>query len=634
MPGVTDSPHTASDNSATTDDAALPPAAPPLPEAVLVTIARQLPLQQRLSSFALVCQTWAAAAAATPADLEADCSSCIRWEHVQDWLHQNADQVSRIRFSHHGNRRQLLQLPCARLMKLQQLLVDSMTVRLLEIPPETNSLTAAKEDEEGDCSTAFSSRCAVSTASRPESAAAAAPAGAAAAPVSLLPQLQNLELFSCSIALEHLLQLSRLTALTALNCYNSTVTQDTSSLAPAAEDALTTTMAAVLQGQHSLSDLRMGLMGSLTLPALQPTSSMQHLQRLQLYVSADAEHSDGFLASLPASLTALEVKDVALVPRQAAVAAQLSRLTGLQELKCEELDLAPELLLRWTSLASLVLDAVYLVPLASHLTESSTISLGPRISMPPAAGGNSNALRALCGSLRQLQQLEHLQLSRMQLDEVTESDLPQLSALTASPMLTSLHLLARFSMPIPRGALQHVLPPGVVRPALQVLRLQGGDGVSAQQCLSAADISRVPSCCPGLTELTLKGVVSVGAGLAPLLKLQGSLRRLGVAGAAFGDGAAALIAQLTGLQSLDWTDSASLSDAGLLRLSALRQLTRLCVKSCKGLSPGVLPPDTWFSASKLLLEEAEAEGRPEVWRQLLQLCEAANTQPADDALAE
>lgn len=333
-----------------TEDA--PPAAPPLPEAVLVAIARQLPLQQRLRSFALVCRTWAAAAAATPADLQAELGSCIRWENVQEWLHQNADQVSSIRFSHHGNRRQLLQLPCARLTRLQQLLVDSMTLRLLEIPFE--------DSLDDNCST-FSSRCAVSTASRLASAAPAAPL--------LLPQLQRLELFSCSIALEHLLQLSRLAALTSLNCYNSTVTQDTSSLAPAAEEALTATMAAVLQGQHSLSDLSIGLMGSLTPLALQPISSMQRLQRLQLYVLADAEHSDGFLASLPASLTALAIKDVVLVPQQAAIAAQLSRLTGLRELKCEELDLAPALLLCWTALTSLVLDAVYLMPLASHVME-------------------------------------------------------------------------------------------------------------------------------------------------------------------------------------------------------------------------------------------------------------------------
>lgn len=241
-------------------------------------------------------------------------------------------------------------------------------------------------------------------------------------------------------------------------------------------------------------------------------------------------------------------------------------------------------------------------PAADLLVQDATGRPSRPISLPSATGGNTDTFSALFGSLQRLPHLAHLHLSRMQLDEVPEPGLPQLSALTASTVQTSLHLLARFSMPIPRGALQHVLPPGVLRPALQVLRLQGGDGVFAQQCLAAADIGRIASSCPGLTELTLKGVVSIGASLAPLLKLQGSLRRLGVAGAAFGDGAAALIAQLTGLESLEWSDSASLTDAGLVRLSALRRLTRLCVKSCKGLSPGVLPPDTWFSASKLLLE--------------------------------
>lgn len=183
------------------------------------------------------CCCCAAAAAACCVAAAAACCAAAGRELVQEWLHQNADQVSSIRFSHHGNRRQLLQLPCARLTRLQQLLVESMTLRLLEIPSqEENSLT----EEDGICS-AFSSRCAVSAASHPASAAPAA------APLPL-PQLQRLQLFSCSIALEHLLQLSRLAALTSLNCYNSTVTQDTSSMAPAAEEALTATMLAVLQG--------------------------------------------------------------------------------------------------------------------------------------------------------------------------------------------------------------------------------------------------------------------------------------------------------------------------------------------------------------------------------------------------
>jgi hypothetical protein len=57
--------------------------------------------------------------------------------------------------------------------------------------------------------------------------------------------------------------------------------------------------------------------------------------------------------------------------------------------------------------------------------------------------------QSLFTALRQLPQLQNLELSRMQLDEVLDSQ--QLSALTASSALTSLHLLARFCMPIPQG---------------------------------------------------------------------------------------------------------------------------------------------------------------------------------------
>jgi hypothetical protein len=179
------------------------------------------------------------------------------------------------------------------------------------------------------------------------------------AAVTLLPQLQHLEVFSCSIALEHLTHFSNVTCLTSLNFYNSTITQDTSSLAPAAEEDLTAAMSDVVQGLTSLIDLNIGLMGMLNPLALRSISSMQRLQRLQLYISTDSEHTDSFLASLPASLTAVELQDICLAP-SAAVVRQLSRLTKLQHLKLTELDLDAMLLASWTALTSLTLDAVYL----------------------------------------------------------------------------------------------------------------------------------------------------------------------------------------------------------------------------------------------------------------------------------
>lgn len=214
-------------------------------------------------------------------------------------------------------------------------------------------------------------------------------------------------------------------------------------------------------------------------------------------------------------------------------------------------------------------------------------------------------MQALLGALQQLPHLQHLELSRMQLDEVTAVE--QLSTLTASSKLTSLHLLARFSMPLPRGALQQLLPSGLQLPGLRVLRLQGGDGVSEEQCLDSDDVICIAASCPGLTELTLHGVVSLNVSLAPLLALQPSLQALSVAGAAFGDAAAGVVTQLTGLQSLDWSNS-GLTDGGLRQLTALTGLTRLRLKSCKDVSREILPPDEWYKASELVLEAAGGGG--------------------------
>jgi hypothetical protein len=210
----------------------------------------------------------------------------------------------------------------------------------------------------------------------------------------------------------------------------------------------------------------------------------------------------------------------------------------------------------------------------------------------------------LLSLLRQMTQLQHLQVSKMQLDELT--DLKQLSALTASPQLTSLAVLARFYTPIPLHGLEHMLPQGRQLTQLRVLRLQGSEANSHDQCLDSYDIQRIAEACPGLTELTLKGVVNWGANLNPLAQhLQHTLESLSVAGPAFGDTAAAAVAQLQHLQRLEWSDSPNLSDAGLLQLTRLENLRWLSIRSCRGLCHSILPPDSWYAASKLELETPE-----------------------------
>lgn len=196
----------------------------------------------------------------------------------------------------------------------------------------------------------------------------------------------------------------------------------------------------------------------------------------------------------------------------------------------------------------------------------------------------------LLSLLGRMTQLQHLKLAMMQLDRVTA--VQQLSALTSSPQLTSLAVLGRYGMPITPHSLQHILPQGRQLMQLRVLKLQleGTDGTSQQQCLDSDNIQHIAESCPCLAELSLKGVVSVGASLEPLVQhLQQSLKSLSVAGPAFDDTAAATVARLQQLQRLEWSDSHKLSNAGCLQLAALVNLRWLCIRSCRGLSHTIVP---------------------------------------------
>lgn len=103
-----------------------------------------------------------------------------------------------------------------------------------------------------------------------------------------------------------------------------------------------------------------------------------------------------------------------------------------------------------------------------------------------------------------------------------------------------------------------VLPAaGVQLQQLHVPSLVGG--ICSSGNMQDVDVERLGSSCPHLVELHLENVVECGADVSSLLSLQSCLRRLTVRGHGFGDAAAAVVAQLTNLQSLTWKLSSLLT---------------------------------------------------------------------------
>lgn len=190
---------------------------PELPEAVVISILQQIPLRDRLACCALVCKSWASAAACTAMDLRADVTGPEGCRQMQNWLEQSAGQVNSINLTYCTRPDEILSpvqsrllLPCSKLTGLE-------TLRLYYLP-------VAFHMQQGSISTR--SRPKASTArglagsSRSSMAAAPAPAAARG---SFLPALPELSLNNCLITLDSFLQLSQLSHLTSLHLNTVTV---------------------------------------------------------------------------------------------------------------------------------------------------------------------------------------------------------------------------------------------------------------------------------------------------------------------------------------------------------------------------------------------------------------------------
>lgn len=135
---------------------------------------------------------------------------------------------------------------------------------------------------------------------------------------------------------------------------------------------------------------------------------------------------------------------------------------------------------------------------------------------------------------------------------------------------------------VPRGALQHMFPPGKQVQSLERIAIHVLDGDRRSNwCVDSKDIASIISCCPGLQSLELRDTVKPGD-LSVLQQLPLSCTKLQLSGAAFTDKAAAAVGQLQQLEYLYWGD-ADLTDAGLKQLAGLNVRT-LVLEGCWNMS--------------------------------------------------
>jgi len=173
-------------------------------------------------------------------------------------------------------------------------------------------------------------------------------------------------------------------------------------------------------------------------------------------------------------------------------------------------------------------------------------------------------------------------------------DLELFTSLTASTQLTDVGICSTYtSQPLPSGAIQHMLLEGTQLPLLKALRLEVMDvdlGWQPPACVDSRDIKRMASCLPALEELSVIGVEQGHGAGAALTHLVPRLKQLCVSGYAFDDRGAGLVAKLTSLDTLEWSNT-NVTSRGMQKLTTLTGLKSLVVRDCPLLGPAVLIED-------------------------------------------
>jgi uncharacterized membrane protein YgcG len=634
---------------------------PHLPEAVVAQIVQQIPYKQRLAGCALVNRSWAALCSLIPSsDVQTALEDTDSCQSLHAWLQHHGGHVCTLEVANAGvTTRPQLELPNCSLPKLQRLSVKRLDLTLCSSTPLLQPLlqqtgdpaahaapehASSSQDHSGGGSSTAGGSSAANSPSDSTQPSVASPAAC----LELLPQLQQLQLTQCTLPLPSIMLLSRLTSLTSLqiqtpqgyhpDAASPFAAMGTAMTAPELSQALSRS----LQQLTNLEDL------VLSAPATEVLSLQARslpLQRLKLAGGFAA----GALANLPAALTLLQLQPSSSNGCQHLKAGiGLVQLTNLRHLHLHRCTIPAAILARLTSLQHLTLARACAVP-------SDPGDAGNADGMWGYQQLGTSRVNALLVALRQLQHLRHLELQYMNDSAAVEAlSLTQLTALQITeqgqptecgalqkvlqgrrlPQLRLLHLVAEPITPISCSPAASSKTEASSSSGSRRSSTGGNSGCGTRRSdsgsssssgsnrahswdhrgkassLGGRDLGCIVECCPGLQDLALCGVVGPTVFTWPLQHLS-SLQSLSVAGAAFKDSSAAAVAQIGGLQAVQWLDS-PLTVTGVQQLTALTRLTQLkAVAVCPrasdlGLQDGSTAPAS--SASKCTMGEPRQQG--------------------------
>lgn len=278
-------------------------------------ILQHVPQGHRLTSCAIVCQAFAAAATAATTSIKKEGFAGKMLCHTQKYLQHHGKQLKLLKLNPFQSgisqlqRPSELQLPCAELQQLSCLQLSNLQLQLPDAQdPSTTSSTLLSN-----------------------------PSNSSQTPAHLMPKLQELKLECCWMSPSTALQLSQLTALTRLKLWDISQEGNMCHLSHDTVKRILQPMAKLQRlkllhvGDTKTADIVTSIPSSVTAlslcadywlePALPCSPQLTQLQKLKL---ADASgFSPVVLASMP-QLLLLQLQNCTLVPSRSAAAGGLS----------------------------------------------------------------------------------------------------------------------------------------------------------------------------------------------------------------------------------------------------------------------------------------------------------------------